>query len=235
MHKAKRIRFKCRICGADFYRLKSQLKKPRHEHPKFCSVLCASKRKRLNKTKSCQRCGKILYVAPWEEKAGRKYCSRFCRSLHWDRDRLREFLLDIRVIKGKCWLYPYSVTSRGYANIRVDERVIGIHKVSAWVFLGSETAIVRGRSVNVCHTCDVRHCFNPKHLVVATPKFNSEDMVNKRRHASNKKTHCKYGHPFSGDNLVWVKSYTGKQVRGCRTCINDRSREHTAGIHRIKK
>jgi len=108
-------------------------------------------------------------------------------------------------------------------------RSIGVHKVSAWVFLRSARAVRYGRDINVCHTCDVRRCFNPDHLVVATPKFNSEDAVKKGRHPSRRKTHCKYGHPLSGDNLIVKRTGHGQGwQRVCRECKNKGLRDYFA-------
>jgi hypothetical protein len=38
------------------------------------------------------------------------------------------------------------------------------------------------------------------------------------------KTHCKYGHPLSGDNLSTAA--LAKGLRVCRTCNNERQRDH---------
>lgn len=39
-----------------------------------------------------------------------------------------------------------------------------------------------------------------------------------------RKTHCEYGHPLSGDNLLVLSRRRGERV--CRLCANRRGREH---------
>lgn len=68
-----------------------------------------------------------------------------------------------------------------------------------------------------CHRCDNPACFNPKHLFIGTDSDNQIDRVSKRRHNHAIKTHCKHGHPLSGDNLM-INSVKGS--RQCKTCRN---------------
>jgi hypothetical protein len=237
-----RLMFHCKICGEPFYRTRARIRDPRHRHPKYCSRACMLKRRQLNEKRNCVYCEKEFYVAPWEKRADRQFCSKKCwsynRRTRWNREELTQRLFARRRIVarcpelGPCWEYTGCISS-GYGHIYVGGNWIRVHKVSAWVFLNSRRAIQRGRSVNVCHVCDNPTCFNPDHLIVGTPRINSRDMVNKGRHASQIKMHCKYGHPFSGNNLVWVKAQSGKMSRVCRTCRNARSREHAHGIKRM--
>lgn len=237
-----KIEFTCVICGSPFYRIASRLRTPRHGSPKYCSLKCSHQRKQLNEVRNCELCDKEFYIAPWEKRANRRWCSMDCylKSIHtrWDRRELKIRLLEKRkiVLKvrslGPCWLWQGAVSGK-YGKMYVDGDYIGIHKISAWVFLKSERALQKGREVNVCHKCDVRTCFRPSHLMVGTPKINTQDMVSKGRHASQIKTHCKYGHPFSGSNLRWTKSQSGRMSRMCRICRNARSWERAHGIKRM--
>lgn len=45
---------------------------------------------------------------------------------------------------------------------------------------------------------------------------------------NSSKTHCKYGHPLTGDNLRIGRGRSGKQQRLCRTCKRRRRREWRA-------
>lgn len=67
----------------------------------------------------------------------------------------------------------------------------------------------------VCHTCDNSKCLNPDHLFVGTQKDNMQDKISKGRDPNKAKTHCKNGHPFSGDNLIIRKD----GARSCRQCM----------------
>ncbi len=70
-----------------------------------------------------------------------------------------------------------------------------------------------------CHTCDNPNCVNPSHLWWGTNIENVADMINRRRHRNNRKTHCLRGHEFSGDNLLAREN----GQRGCRICQRARN------------
>jgi len=75
-----------------------------------------------------------------------------------------------------CWEWPHSRNVRsGYGQLacRIDGKqiVFTAHRVSFAVFNGS---IQPGKLV--CHTCDNRGCFNPKHLYQGTLSDNTRDM-----------------------------------------------------------
>ena len=45
---------------------------------------------------------------------------------------------------------------------------------------------------------------------------------------NSRKTHCKYGHPLSGDNLIVHQAQHG--IRACRTCQRNRENERRAAL-----
>lgn len=125
-----------------------------------------------------------------------------------------------------CWWWTGSANARGYGSIRpaTGSSVRGKAKMAhrlAWELANGP--IPEGHYI--CHRCDNPSCVNPAHLFVGTPSDNMRDCVAKGRssigrarplaHAAlRERTHCKYGHPYTADNLYAQKNGTRK----CRTC-----------------
>jgi hypothetical protein len=55
---------------------------------------------------------------------------------------------------------------------------------------------------------------------------NNQDMMAKGRHGHQNKTHCKRGHAFTADNILWQR---GGAARSCRTCNRERCAARRAG------
>lgn len=73
----------------------------------------------------------------------------------------------------------------------------------------------------LCHTCDNPACVNVAHLFLGDQFDNMRDKTSKGRHHNKRKTHCKQGHPFSGDNLL-LQTHRGFTRRVCVTCKKER-------------
>jgi len=110
-----------------------------------------------------------------------------------------------------CWEWRGTKSpTTGYGQFKSDGRrgakLSSPHRFAYEYFIGP---IPDGYEVD--HLCQVRHCCNPLHLEAVTVQENR-----KRRDAL--KTHCKYGHELSGDNLLNSKS----GIRKCRLCNRER-------------
>lgn len=134
------------------------------------------------------------------------------------------------------WIAARGSYGHGHFSIRDPEtRVFHQYKASrvAWMlYVGS----IPDR-MWVLHHCDNPPCVNPEHLFIGNAQDNVDDMHKKGRGlpldiviararlgrsiAADKKrsrTHCRYGHPYSGENLIVFTSQSGTPARDCKEC-----------------
>lgn len=78
--------------------------------------------------------------------------------------------------KSGCWLHPGGVTKAGYAQDNWRSKREDAHRVSFRAFNGDIPD-----DMQVCHSCDVKICINPKHLFLGTVQVNADDKVSKDR------------------------------------------------------
>ena len=120
----------------------------------------------IYKERLCQSCKKSF--TPTGSMG--KWCSNDCRFLaHLDKDAK----------PNDCWIWDGAIFKQtGYGQFgSVKTGVHTAHKYSYQLFNGQVP-----EGLFVCHSCDNRLCFNPKHLWLGTAKQNSEDMVKKGRY-----------------------------------------------------
>lgn len=122
-----------------------------------------------------------------------------------------------KVVKGgpgDCWAWSGEHTPKGYGRFvfggRARRREYA-HRVS-WTL--ARGPIPDGMVID--HVCRNRGCCNPDHMEVVTSRENTlrGDGVTA---AHAQKTHCRNGHPLSGDNVSVVKN--GKKQAMARKCL----------------
>lgn len=130
-------------------------------------------------------------------------------------DRL---VLSTRKTANGCIEWEMGKHQKGYGQIRIHNNkqitMVRTHRLAYFVFNGD-----MGDS-SILHSCDNPSCINPCHLFVGTQKDNVHDMLKKKRHCNQKKTHCPKGHPYNQKN-----TYIGKSGRTCRVCAKLGARE----------
>jgi len=127
------------------------------------------------------------------------------------KERFLEFIDDQ---SAGCWLWHGATNKRGYGFLVWCDKFAYAHRVSYEIFVGPIPA-----GFQVDHLCRVTNCVNPFHLEAVTQTENA------RR---TRQTHCKYGHPLSGDNL---RVYPD----GRRKCVACNRRNARAAHKRAKQ
>jgi hypothetical protein len=108
-----------------------------------------------------------------------------------------------------CWLWRGHIMRLGYGVAWFEDRQQPAHRAIY--------ALLRGpvpTGMELDHLCRVRSCVNPEHLEVVTHRENTlrgSSIVA----VQARKTHCKRGHPLSGENLS-IRKDGGRECLACR-------------------
>ena len=116
----------------------------------------------------------------------------------------------------ECWLWTAGLTARGYGKCL--DTIYGriAHRVLYQMIHG-----VLDSAIELHHTCKVKRCCNPLHLVPLTQKEHAkEHPLTPLFAAKVAQTHCLRGHPFDATNTY----RTSKGGRMCLQCKNDKRR-----------
>lgn len=113
-----------------------------------------------------------------------------------------------------CWIWGGNWDRFGYGRTSINcghSRFKFAHRVAYELLVGPIP-----NNLPLDHKCRVHCCVNPAHLEPVTHKENVRrgivsELVSKRRRAM---THCKRGHPFSGENLA-VNSNGSRRCLAC--------------------
>lgn len=90
---------------------------------------------------------------------------------------VKDRLLSKKVVDSHgCWIFTGSRNHQGYGRLGVAEMgPVRVHCVSYMLFCGDIPA-----STDVCHKCNVKPCFNPDHLYLASRSENVQHAVRDR-------------------------------------------------------
>lgn len=115
-----------------------------------------------------------------------------------------------KLVDRGCWIWFGSKKENGYAQITRDGKHMYVHRAMYEFF---REPIPTGLVVD--HLCMNRACVNPMHMELVDQKTNNyRGRGDTAKRAAQ--THCKRGHPLSGDNLGIIKD--GNGLRYCKRC-----------------
>lgn len=122
------------------------------------------------------------------------------------------------VVTPGCWLWTGAQTSDGYGRFTLNNRTVGVHRLTYELLVGP---IPEGMQLD--HLCRVPQCCNPAHLEPVTPRLNTHRSPIAPAALNARKSHCPYGHPYDGPNLILKSGH-----RVCRECKRRQGRESEA-------
>lgn len=107
-----------------------------------------------------------------------------------------------------CWEWQLAKVG-GYGVISIKRRNSYAHRYIYQLFVETIPS-----NMQCDHLCRVRHCVNPAHIEITTPKTNT--LRGEAIQAKNaKKTHCIHGHAFDKRNTYYRKNGGGRSCRRC--------------------
>lgn len=118
-----------------------------------------------------------------------------------------------------CWPWLGLTFPTGYGHTTILGEQYA-HRLAYKLVVGP---IPRGLTID--HLCRNRICANPAHLEPVTYRENVLRSPIAPAAINARKTHCRQGHAYSGENLL-LRNHG--RARICRACRNARSRQQTA-------
>lgn len=118
---------------------------------------------------------------------------------------------------NSCIIATQKASRDGYARTTIKGKIKYAHRLAYESMFGSIE-----KDMTIDHICKTKNCINVKHMEVVTRSENS-----KRRFIGI--THCRNGHIYSGDNLMWQGD--SKQYKRCRECYLAGKRRYNKKVY----
>ena len=110
---------------------------------------------------------------------------------------------------SNCILATQKASQDGYVRTTIG----GIKKYAHRLAYEHKNGSIEA-GMTIDHICKTKNCINVEHLEVVTRAENT-----RRRFIGQ--THCKNGHPYSGENLIYRNEY-----KRCKKCYLSGKREY---------
>ena len=127
----------------------------------------------------------------------------------------------------ECWNWTGARTPDGYGKFRVGHSYVRASRFAYQGLVGSLEPDLLLR-----HTCRNSLCVNPAHLKPVTARELTR-LGRSPAGANARKTHCKHGHPLSGDNL-YVDRNGYRKCSACRQRFQQERKARFRGRRRRK-
>lgn len=129
---------------------------------------------------------------------------------------IERFTAKFKKLSNGCWEWQASKSGKGYGYFYCKETGVGrAHRFSYQHYVGPIP-----KDYVIDHLCRNTSCVNPEHLEAVTSGENVLRGIGVTA-LNAKKTHCKSGHPFVGENVsVRTLKRNGRMetMRVCREC-----------------
>jgi hypothetical protein len=83
-----------------------------------------------------------------------------------------------------CWLWTGSIQKNGYGSLSSRENKWNTRYAHRWSYIHHKGGIEEGKMVR--HTCDIRNCVNPAHLILGDSIDNVHDMLERNPSGCNR-------------------------------------------------
>ena len=96
--------------------------------------------------------------------------------------------IEYAVNDNGCWICTNHITDKdGYPMKTIDGKTIRLSRL-AYV-QSNNTSFESIKGLQVRHTCDTPGCINPAHLLIGTPRDNTNDMLERQRQTKGTEVH----------------------------------------------
>lgn len=136
-------------------------------------------------------------------------------------DKIKQDLIDYRLVTSSgCWEWMGNRLPKGYGKIRLNNKTILVHRISAHIFLGLDLDSI----LQVQHKCNNPPCFNPDHFVLGNQQQNLEyrTMCGRESHKNQ----------FTGVTH-YIKGHLLNSKRKCMICVLENQRIRRAKLKNV--
>ena len=127
-----------------------------------------------------------------------------------------------------CWHWMGARQVNGYGSLATRGEAWGTRYAHRWSYMHHKGEIPEGKMIR--HTCDVRHCVNPHHLVAGDSVDNVRDMIERNPNGCHRcftpelihEIRAAYGHPPEFPSMTDLAKRYGVSASTIGNIINRR-------------